>query len=205
MIIYIITNLVTDKKYVGQTMQKDPKSRWYDHQRDAFKNNKKYPLYNSMRKHGKENFTWEIVDHASSMQELNELESAWENKLLNEGVELYNLRETGGNKGSHSEISIKKMSESQKKAHARRRANGGDGGWTRSDGGPMKGKVHPKKGKPGKKWDEESKEKHKIKMQEIHSRPEYKEKNAKRLREQGKKYTGMTWKLVDGKRVWIEK
>ena len=40
------------------------------------------------------------------------------------------------------------------------------GGWKRRDGGPMKGKSHPKKGKPGKKWSDEAREKFKIVAQE---------------------------------------
>lgn len=34
----------------------------------------------------------------------------------------------------------------QKAAHARRRDEGTEGGWTRKDGGPMLGKEHPNKG-----------------------------------------------------------
>jgi len=36
--------------------------------------------------------------------------------------------------------------KSQKEAHAKRRANGTEGGWKRKDGGAMRGKTHPNKG-----------------------------------------------------------
>jgi hypothetical protein len=76
-------------------------------------------------------------------------------------TEVYNCREAGGNK-IHSAESIEKMREAQRLAHKRKRENGGDGGWTRSDGGPMNGKAHPKKGKPSKKWSEDAKERYKL-------------------------------------------
>lgn len=53
--IYKITNLITNKCYVGFT--NNPDQRWKNH-----KNCKQFrPLYNSMKKHGKENFIFEIV------------------------------------------------------------------------------------------------------------------------------------------------
>jgi len=74
-----------------------------------------------------------------------------------------------GNK-THNADSIERMKESQKAAHAKRRAEGREGGWTRKDGGPMKGKSHPKKGKSSTKWSEEAKAAHKIRMKEIATR-----------------------------------
>ena len=38
------------------------------------------------------------------------------------------------------------MSDAQKTARIQRKINGTDRGWTRKDGGPMKGKSHPNKG-----------------------------------------------------------
>ena len=136
MLIYKITNLVNGKAYIGQTIQTNPKARWYSHW-DYVRKGRKSHLYDSMRKHGIENFSWEVVDRGESVDHLNELETMWANKLRDQGIILYNNRETGGNK-KHSFESIKRMSVAQKLRHRDKPA----GGWTRVDGGPMRGKTH---------------------------------------------------------------
>ena len=132
--IYTIKNLVNGKIYVGQTIQANAKMRWYAHC-DMVRKGKKSHLYDSMRKHGIENFLWEIVDQADDINELNNLETVWANKLRDRGITLYNNRETGGNK-KHSVKSIEKM----RQVHKLRHATNIIGGWKRRDGGPMKGK-----------------------------------------------------------------
>jgi group I intron endonuclease len=134
--IYTIKNLLNDKMYVGQTVQSNAKMRWYSHQADA-RSGKKSHLYDSIRKHGVENFLWEVVDCAGNINQLNELETLWANKLRAQGVVLYNNRGTGGNK-QHSAESIEKMRQVHKLRHATNKI----GGWKRRDGGPMKGKKH---------------------------------------------------------------
>ena len=136
--IYTITNLINGKMYVGQTIQSNAKMRWYAHCDMARKNKKSY-LYDSMRKHGIEQFDWKVVDTAVSMDQLNELETAWAGRLRDQGITLYNNRDTGGNK-KHSITSIEKMRQVQKLRHATTQV----GGWKRKDGGPMLGKVQPK-------------------------------------------------------------
>ncbi len=173
--IYKITNTVNGKIYIGQTVQKNPKMRWYSHLDYARKGVKAH-LYDSMRKHGVEKFNWEILQEASNIDELNILENYWENFYRSQGVVLYNNRRTGNNK-LHSESSKQKMKESQKSAHARRRAEGKDGGWKRRDGGSMKGKTTSNETK------EKQRQAH---LASAHCR-------------------GKTWKMIDGKRVWIEK
>lgn len=140
MYIYTITNLVNGKMYVGQTVQSNAKMRWYAHC-DMMRKGKKSHLYDSMRKYGIDNFNWTVVDTANSIDQLNELETAWANKLRNAGITLYNNRETGGNK-KHSASSIEKM----KQVHKLRHANNIISGWKRRDGGGMLGKSHPRKG-----------------------------------------------------------
>lgn len=157
--IYKITNLTNNKIYIGQTVQKNPKMRWYGHLADARRGRKSH-LYDSIRKYGQESFVWEIIDDCSSVEELNLREQYWLDHYR-KLTEVYNCREAGNNK-IHSASSIEKMRKSQILAHQRRRANGCDGGWTRIDGGAMKGKSHPKKGKPSTKWSDEAKEKFKL-------------------------------------------
>ena len=82
--IYKITNQINNKVYVGQTIQKNPTMRWYAHLADA-RNGKKSYLYDSIRKYGKENFSWEIIQEANSIEELNVLETYWADKLKADG------------------------------------------------------------------------------------------------------------------------
>lgn len=180
--IYKITNTANNKVYIGQTVQANPKMRWYAHLADARRGKKSY-LLDSIRKYGKEFFVWEIIDSAVSIDDLNNKEDYWLNYYRNQGITVYNNREAGGNK-THSLESIQRMKAAQKLRHATTNV----GGWKRRDGGAMKGKLHPKKGKPSKKWSVEQKAQHKLKMTEIHS-----------------KRIGQTWKTIDGKRVWLEK
>jgi len=136
MYIYKITNNVNQKVYIGQTVQTNPKMRWYAHLAYARGGKKSY-LYDSIRKHGKEFFTWEVIDAASSIEELNFKEHHWLNWHRDQGIVVYNNREAGGNK-THSLESIERMRVAQKLRHATTIV----GGWKRQDGGPMKGKKH---------------------------------------------------------------
>ena len=133
--IYRITNKINGKVYIGQTVQSNPKMRWYAHLDYARKGRKSH-LYDSMRKHGIDNFDWEVIDQGSSIEKLNELEAKWlaHYRILGE---VYNNREAGGNK-LHSAESIKKMQQ----VHKLRHASNIVGGWKRRDGGAMKGKKH---------------------------------------------------------------
>jgi group I intron endonuclease len=135
MYIYTIKNLVNGKMYVGQTIQANPKMRWYAHLDYARKGRKSH-LYDSIRKHSVENFEWQVIDQGKTIQELNELEAKW---LAHYRVlgEVYNNREAGGNK-LHSAESIEKM----RQVHKLRHATNVIGGWKRKDGGAMKNKMH---------------------------------------------------------------
>lgn len=73
MFIYKITNLVNNKMYIGQTTQKKPISRFDRHICNA-KYNIKGPLYNAIRKYGKENFRFEVIFSAFSLADLNDSE-----------------------------------------------------------------------------------------------------------------------------------
>lgn len=182
MYIYKITNTSNGKVYIGQTIQQNPKMRWYSHLADARRGKKSY-LLDSIRKYGEASFTWEIIDTVPSIDELNNKEEYWLNYYRAQGIVVYNNREAGGNK-IHSPESIEKMRIAQKLRHATTNV----GGWKRQDGGPMKGKKHPRKGTSGM-WNmpEEAKEK----LRKV------------QLERSGTK--GKTWKLINGKRIYMEK
>jgi group I intron endonuclease len=117
--IYKITNTINSKVYIGQTVQKNPKMRWYSHLADARRGKKSY-LLDSIRKYGPESFVWEVIDVAASIEDLNTKEDYWLNYYRDQEITVYNNREAGGNK-THSPESIERMKESQRQAHARRR------------------------------------------------------------------------------------
>ena len=73
MFIYLITNQLNGKTYVGQTIR-DPKDRWYRH---CSTNPGNMRIGNAIKKNGKENFTFEVVDSASSLEELDNKEQEW--------------------------------------------------------------------------------------------------------------------------------
>jgi group I intron endonuclease len=59
-VIYLITNLINNKKYVGQTKQGREEKRWQEHSIYTVNDNK--ILHNAIRKYGKENFEFKVVE-----------------------------------------------------------------------------------------------------------------------------------------------
>lgn len=60
--IYVITNLINHKQYVGETIR-DPQIRWLEHQRKSKKVDA--PLYRAIRKYKIENFNFEVLEECS--------------------------------------------------------------------------------------------------------------------------------------------
>lgn len=90
-VIYLITNLVNGKKYVGQTTQENPMKRIINHR---YTN---YPIGRAMRKYGYENFSIDYIHECDSLEELNECERksiSEYNSLIPNG---YNITEGGSN------------------------------------------------------------------------------------------------------------
>lgn len=122
MIVYKITNLINNKIYIGfdtSTMSE----RWEYHvKHHKYKYNKKV-LYLAMRKHGIENFTYEVIETATNITDLKakEIENINRFNSINPAIG-YN-RTKGGDGGdtfthrslTEQQITTKKMSESQKK------------------------------------------------------------------------------------------
>lgn len=59
-VIYLITNLVNDKKYVGQTQHGREERRWLEHSIYDLNDNK--ILHNAIKKHGSENFEFKVIE-----------------------------------------------------------------------------------------------------------------------------------------------
>jgi group I intron endonuclease len=115
--IYKITNKVNNRLYIGYS--KRPAARWYDHKLYAA-NNRKGVLYDAMRKHGVENFVFEIIYQSLDM---NHTKNIMEDFFITE----YNSRTPngynnapGGQGGAlnigfkHSENTKKKISIARK-------------------------------------------------------------------------------------------
>lgn len=63
MFVYKITNQINNKSYIGST-SRPPEIRWKEHKRAA-QAGTDYYLYRSMRHHGVENFTFDVIDSNS--------------------------------------------------------------------------------------------------------------------------------------------
>lgn len=139
-------------------------ARWAEHLSDANRN-KKRKFFAAINKYGRDNWTHEVLFESNNESEILDKEIEFIEKFdsVKNG---YNTSKDRFRTGIiHTPESIEKMREAQRAAHARRREAGTDGGWTRKDGGSMKGKVHPNKGgtsankgnktgKLGQSWEE---------------------------------------------------
>ncbi|MFA5031326.1 MAG: GIY-YIG nuclease family protein [Patescibacteria group bacterium] len=98
--IYIATNLVNGKQYVGQTT-KNLKRRIRGH-----KNKRNYPISNAIKKYGIENFKW--ISFSCPEEDLDWQESFLIKELNTLAPYGYNL-ETGGNKNKHLHKSTREI------------------------------------------------------------------------------------------------
>jgi group I intron endonuclease len=94
MVIYRITNNINGKKYIGQTTG-NVKKRWTTH---CARSSRCVAINGALKKYGKDNFIFEVIDIASSIEDLNNKEEYWiekENSLSPNG---YNLTKGGNNR-----------------------------------------------------------------------------------------------------------
>jgi group I intron endonuclease len=112
MVIYAITNKISGKKYIGQCRGLI-KRRWSSHC-----STKSSPARNAIKsailKYGRDNFTFEIIDSASTNEELETIERYWIRFYNTIAPGGYNLKE-GGASGKYSEEARTRMSESRKR------------------------------------------------------------------------------------------
>jgi group I intron endonuclease len=88
--VYMITNLVNFRIYIGKTCGPNPLKRWNEHLTAATRGGDDCPkLYNSMRKYGNHNFTFTIIE------EWNDENYAYQREA--ELVEFYDSRKCGLN------------------------------------------------------------------------------------------------------------
>ena len=116
--IYIITNKINNKSYIGQSV--DIEKRITVHFRTAFREN--YPTYNyhiyqAIRKYGKENFEWRILETLKEIdkKKLDQLEQYYINKYdtfhhgynMNEGGNTANQNIASGEKNGKAKLTEK--------------------------------------------------------------------------------------------------
>lgn len=91
MIVYVITNTINGKQYVGQTVH-TLKERWANH---CSNNSGCTAIHNAILKYGKDSFKLSVLDTAKSQEELDEKERQWIYKLNTLSPYGYNLKSGG--------------------------------------------------------------------------------------------------------------
>lgn len=119
MLVYKSTNLVNNKVYIGITTRNFEK-RIKEHINASIINDSSLVFHRAIRKYGEDNFKWEIIDYANTLEELNEKEKYWINFyntcIFYKNCNGYNM--TIGGEGTfgykHSEENRQKLSELKK-------------------------------------------------------------------------------------------
>lgn len=77
--IYSITNLINQKKYIGQS--RNIENRWKEHRKSINSSDKyHYPLYRAIRKYGIENFSFQVIEQCK-LEELDKREQYYIDKF----------------------------------------------------------------------------------------------------------------------------
>jgi len=104
MLIYLITNTVNNKKYVGQTI-KTLHERFSRH--CSFSNCESMAISRAIKKYGKDKFCIEKLQNCETLEELNLQEVWWIQNLNTLSPNGYNVSFGGGNKIMADEIKQK--------------------------------------------------------------------------------------------------
>lgn len=95
MIVYVITNLVTGKKYVGKSTRTLP-DRWKEHKSEARQCRKNWSLYEDMRELGFDKFSIEVLGECEYQDRLNRMERRFIREIGTLAPKGYNLQVGGG-------------------------------------------------------------------------------------------------------------
>lgn len=116
MLVYLATNLINGKQYIGYTTKTLPERIKTHVYKSKCKLNKHYfyLFKQALRKYGTDNFKWEILEECSTKEECCKKEIFYISKYNTIAPSGYNLTE-GGNGGIQSDDTKLKISESVKK------------------------------------------------------------------------------------------
>lgn len=109
MFVYLITNIINGKRYVGQTKQ-TLAHRWNGH---VQKDHCRY-LYNAIHKYGKQNFIIEVICEVPTLELANEFEIEYIERYRTMFPNGYNITPGGNEPKPLSEEERKKLSERMK-------------------------------------------------------------------------------------------
>lgn len=74
-VIYCATNIINGKKYIGQTIR-NLEIRKREHIGQSY-NGSELAFHQAIRKYGEDKFEWNVLDHAYSQEELDDIEKYW--------------------------------------------------------------------------------------------------------------------------------
>lgn len=109
--IYVIENVINNKKYVGQTI--NPSERWYRHTIDYKRLTNKH-LYRAMNKYGIDNFTFKVIESNISIKDIHNREVYWIEQLKTFAPNGYNMT-IGGEGTFNREVTIQTREKISKK------------------------------------------------------------------------------------------
>lgn len=113
LLIYKVTNNINGKVYIGQTIR-TLRERQKQHLTSYKYKNDCSRFYNSIRKHGEENFVWEVIAETDNKEVLDELERYYIAKYNSTSPEYgYNIHTGGTNGYVQSEETKRKIGEAQ--------------------------------------------------------------------------------------------
>jgi group I intron endonuclease len=213
--LYKITNTTNGKIYIGQSV--NPRSRWYSHKKEAEREVPRMVIARAIKKYGSPSFLFELIACCRNQDDANEIETElvrqYDSRNSDKG---YNIA-LGGMNAPKTEEWKQKISQAlmghEVSQETRDKVSKGNTGKVRSE--------EFKKGvsafHAGKEVSEETRQL----LSEINlgnqnclgkqnalgykHTQEAKQRIADAVRGRTTIHKGRTWKLVDGKRVWVDR
>lgn len=156
MIIYLVHNNINGKNYIGKTKNNLTK-RWKEHCQ-SFLNGSVCHFYSAIKKYGCNNFSRRILNHATTIEELNKLEKYYI-KQLNTHSSMGGYNMTWGGDGGPIRLGMKGKDITKKRISEKlmRNKNGRDVVFTEERKNKISAKLKNNKNCLGYKLDEEHK------------------------------------------------